>query len=125
MAFEFTPTSHSEDTMRSSSSGGVGPPMDWCQVELFKCREVDRLVEEEKLRLEAAINACDRLKKSLFARIEDLTRTTCETSDHTNFLKRASVNMMGRYSQNLHLSKPHPFSLSGQATKPILFSLLL
>ena len=114
MAFEFTPTSHSEDTMRSSSSGGVGPPMDWCQVELFKCREVDRLVEEEKLRLEAAINACDRLKKSLFARIEDLTRTTCETSDHTDYLKRASANMMGRYSQDVHLSKPHPFSVSGE-----------
>ena len=44
--------------------------MDWCQVELFKCREVDRMVEEEKLRLEAAINACDRLKK-----IVDLTRS--------------------------------------------------
>ena len=72
------------------------------------------MVEEEKLRLEAAINACDRLKKSLFARIEDLTRTTCETSDHTNFLKRASVNMMGRYSQDVHLSKPHPFSVSGE-----------
>ena len=72
------------------------------------------MVEEEKLRLEAAINACDRLKKSLFARIEDLTRTTCETSDHTDYLKRASANMMGRYSQDVHLSKPHPFSVSGE-----------
>ena len=91
--------------------------MDWCHVELFKCREVDRMVEEEKLRLEAAINACDRLKKSLLARIKDLTRTTCETSDHTDLLKRASDNMMGRYAQDLNISKPYP--LSGRATKPI------
>ena len=98
--------------------------MDWCQVELFKCREVDRMVEEEILRLKSAIHACDRLKKSLLARIEDLTRTTCETSDHTDFLERASVNLFGgSYAQDLHLSKPYP--LSGLATKPILFSLLL